>query len=211
MSKILNEVSIEAAVKNILRKVSNNKPNEIHKAGYSFDNYNDDEFFTDENGNDITFLTWLKYCYISFKFNHNIPDNKIKEYLFYFLLPVEKKLPIPNNYKYLKVKKCLLSGKIVETTIELSRRTSLDIMLTDMLETIIDKKYEIALVDTANESALKIFKNKNLICDEDMVNELNKLSKNNTLKENKLFQAIFNNANKARIENNYSAFLKDAR
>lgn len=200
MSKILNEVSIEAAVKNILRKVSNNKPNEIHKAGYSFDNYNDDEFFTDENGNDITFLTWLKYCYISFRFNHNIPDNKIKEYLFYFLLPVEKKLPIPNNYKYLKVKKRLLSGKIVETTVELSRRASLDIMLTDMLETIIDKKYEIALVDTANESALKIFKNKNLICDEDMINELNKLSKNNTLKESKLFSIIFNNANKARVE-----------
>ena len=200
MSKILNEVSIEAAVKNILRKVNNNKPNEIHKAGYSFDNYNDDEFFTDENSNDITFLTWLKYCYISFRFNHNIPGNKIKEYLFYFLLPVEKKLPIPNNYKYLKVKKRLLSGEIVETTIELSRRASLDIMLTDMLETIIDKKYEIALVDLANESALKIFKNKNLICDEDMVNELNKLSKNNTLKENKLFQAIFNNANRERIK-----------
>ena len=201
MFKILNEVSIEAAVKNILRKVSNNKPNEIHKACYSFDNYNDDEFFTDENGNDITFLTWLKYCYISFRFNHNIPDNKIKEYLFYFLLPVEKKLPISNNYKYLKVKKRLLSGKIVETIVELSRRTSLDIMLTDMLETIIDKKYEIALVDSANESALKIFKNKNLICDEDMINELNKLSKNNTLKENKLFSAIFNNANKARMKN----------
>lgn len=200
MSKILNEVSIEAAVKNILRKVSNNKPNEIHKAGYSFDNYNDDEFFTDENGNAITFLTWLKYCYISFRFNHNIPDNKIKEYLFYFLLPVEKKLLIPNNYKYLKVKKRLLSGKIVETTVELSRRTSLDIMLTDMLETIIDKKYEIALVDSANESALKIFKNKNLICDKDMINELNKLSKNNTLKENRLFSVIFDNANMARIK-----------
>ena len=200
MSKVLNEVSIETAVKNILRKVSNNKPNEIHKAGYSFDNYNDDEFFTDENGNDITFLTWLKYCYISFRFNHNIPDNKIKEYLFYFLLPVEKKLPIPNNYKYLKVKKRLLSSKIVETTVELSRRASLDIMLTDMLETIIDKKYEIALVDSANESALKIFKNKNLICDKDMINELNKLSKNYKLKENKLFSIIFNNANKARTK-----------
>ena len=201
MSKILNEVSIETAVKNILRKISDNKPNEIHKAGYSFDNYNKDEYFTDENGNDITFLTWLKYCYISFRFNHNIPDNKIKEYLFYFLLPVEKKLPIPNNYKYLKVKKRLLSGKIVETTIELSRRTALDIMLTDMLETIIDKKYEIALVDTANKSALKIFKNKNLICDEDMINELNKLSKNSTLKENRLFNLIFEKANKNRLKN----------
>ena len=110
-------------------------------------------------------------------------------------------MPIPNNYKYLKVKKRLLSGKITEATIELSRRTSLDIMLTDMLETIIDKKYEIALVDTTNESALKIFKNKNLICDEDMMNELNKLSKNNTLKENKLFSAIFDNANKTRVKN----------
>lgn len=200
MSKVLNEVSIETAVGNILQKVSNNKPNEIHVAGRNFDNYNKKEFFTDESGNNITFLTWLKYCYISFKFNHNIPNNKIKEYLFYFLLPVEKKLPIPDNYKYLKVKKRLLSGKVVETTVELSRRTSLDIMLTDALETIIDKKYEIALVDTANESALKIFKNKNLICDEDMVNELSKLSKNNTLKENKLFSVIFNNANKARTK-----------
>lgn len=201
MSKVLNEVSVEAAVGNILQKVNDNRPNEIHVAGRNFDNYNKNEFFTDEKGNNITFLTWLKYCYISFRFNYNIPDNKIKEYLFYFLLPVEKKLPIPDNYKYLKVKKRLLSGKIVEITVELSRRTSLDIMLTDALETIIDKRYEIALVDTANESALKIFKNKNLICDEDMVNELNKLSKNNTLKENKLFSLIFNKANKLRLEN----------
>lgn len=201
MSKILNEVSIETAVGNILQKVSDNKPNEIHVAGRNFDNYNKNEFFTDENGNNITFLTWLKYCYISFKFNYNIPDNKIKEYLFYFLLPVEKKLPIPDNYKYLKVKKRLLSGKVVETTVELSRRTALDIMLTDMLETIIDKRYEIALVDTANESALKIFKNKNLICNDDMINKLNKLSKNNTLKENRLFNLIFEKANKSRLKN----------
>ena len=75
-----------------------------------------------------------------------------------------------------------------------------------MLETIIDKKYEIDLVDTANESALKIFKNKNIICYEDMINELNKLSKNNILKENKLFSAIFDNANKARIEEAASQF-----
>lgn len=201
MSKILNEVSIKATTKSIIKKISDNKPNEIHISGKRFDNYNENEYFTDEEGNSITFLTWLKYCYIDFKFNYNIPDNKIKEYLFYFLLPVEKKLPIPDNYKYLKVKKRLLSGKVVETTVELSRRTALDIMLTDMLETIIDKKYEIALVDTANESALKIFKNKNLICDEDIVNELNKLSKNNTLKENKLFSIIFDNANKARVKN----------
>lgn len=201
MFKILNEVSIETAVENILQKVSDNKPNEIHVAGRNFDNYNKNEFFTDENGNNIAFLTWLKYCYISFKFNYNIPDNKIKEYLFYFLLPVEKKLPIPDNYKYLKVKKRLLSGKVVETTVELSRRTALDIMLTDMLETIIDKKYEIALIDTANENALKIFKNRNIIYDEDMVNKLNKLSKNNTLKENRLFNLIFEKANKNRLKN----------
>lgn len=196
----LNEISVKLAVRRILSRVEPNSPNYISNAGELFDNYNNYEYFTDENGNELPFLNWVALVYKEFK-SRNLDDNTIKEYLFYFLLPVEKKLPIPNNYKYLKVKKRLLSGKIVETTVELSRRASLDIMLTDMLETIIDKKYEIALVDTANESALKIFKNKNLICDEDMVNELNKLSKNRTLKENKLFSVIFYNANKARIKN----------
>lgn len=196
----LNEISVKLAVRRILSRVKPNSPNYISNAGELFDNYNSYEYFTDENGNELPFLNWVALVYKEFK-SRNLDDNTIKEYLFYFLLPVEKKLPIPNNYKYLKVKKRLLSGKIVETTVELSRRASLDIMLTDMLETIIDKKYEIALVDTANESALKIFKNKNLICDEDMVNELNKLSKNRTLKENKLFSVIFYNANKARIKN----------
>lgn len=195
----LNEISVKLAVRRILSRVEPNSPNYISNAGELFDNYNNYEYFTDENGNELPFLNWIALVYKEFK-SRNLDDNTIKEYLFYFLLPVKKKLPIPNNYKYLKVKKRLLSGKITEVTIELSRRTALDIMLTDMLETIIDKKYEIALVDTANENALKIFKNKNLICDENMINELNKLSKNNTLKENKLFSVIFKNANKARIK-----------
>ena len=196
----LNEISVNVAVDSILNRVKQDSPNNIQTAGKLFDNYNINELFTDEEGNNLPFLKWLFLIYKKFK-SKSIDNQTIKEYLFYFLLPVEKKLPIPNNYKYLKVKKRLLSGKITEATIELSRRTSLDIMLTDMLETIIDKKYEIALVDTTNESALKIFKNKNLICDEDMMNELNKLSKNNTLKENKLFSAIFDNANKTRVKN----------
>lgn len=194
----LKEISVKLAVRRILSRVEPNSPNYISNAGELFDNYNNYEYFTD--GNKLPFLNWIALVYKEFK-SRNLDDNTIKEYLFYFLLPVKKKLPIPDNYKYLKVKKRLLSGKVTEVTIELSRRTSLDIMLTDALETIIDKKYEIALVDTANESALKIFKNKNLICDEDMVNELNKLSKNNTLKENKLFSLIFNKANKLRLEN----------
>lgn len=206
----LNEISVKLAVRRILSRVEPNSPNYISNAGELFDNYNSYEYFTDENGNELPFLNWIALVYKEFK-SRNLDDNTIKEYLFYFLLPVKKKLPIPDNYKYLKVKKRLLSGKITEVAIELSRRTALDIMLTDMLETIIDKKYEIALVDTANESALKIFKNKNLICNEDMMNELNKLSKNNTLKENKLFSVIFDNANKARIKNSYSTFLKDAK
>ena len=206
----LNEISVNVATSSILNRVKQNSPNNIQTAGKLFDNYNINELFTDEEGNNLSFLKWLFLIYKKFK-SKGIDDQDIKEYLFYFLLPVEKKLSIPDNYKYLKAKKRLLSGKIVETTVELSRRASLDIMLTDMLETIIDKRYEIALVDTANESALKIFKNKNLICNDDIINKLNKLSKNNTLKENKLFSVIFENANKARIENNYSAFLKDAR
>lgn len=195
----LNEISVKLAVRRILSRVEPNSPNYISNAGELFDNYNSYEYFTDENGNELPFLNWIALVYKEFK-SRNLDDNTIKEYLFYFLLPVKKKLPIPDNYKYLKVKKRLLSGKITEVTIELSRRTALDIMLTDMLETIIDKKYEIALVDTANKSALKIFKNKNIICDKDMINELNKLSNNNNLKENKLFTFIFENANKSRLK-----------
>ena len=195
----LNEISVKLAVRRILSRVEPNSPNYISNAGELFDNYNSYEYFTDENGNELPFLNWIALAYKEFK-SRNLDDNTIKEYLFYFLLPVKKKLPIPDNYKYLKVKKRLLSGKITEVTIKLSRRTALDIMLTDMLETIIDKKYEIALVDTANKSALKIFKNKNIICDEDMINELNKLSNNNNLKENKLFTFIFENANKSRLK-----------
>lgn len=206
----LNEISVNVATSSILNRVKQNSPNNIQTAGKLFDNYNINELFTDEEGNNLPFLKWLFLIYKKFK-SKGIDDQDIKEYLFYFLLPVEKKLSIPDNYKYLKAKKRLLSGKIVETTVELSRRASLDIMLTDMLETIIDKRYEIALVDTANGSALKIFKNKNLVCDEDIINELNKLSRNNTLKENKLFLVIFNSANKAKVENNYSVFLKEAR
>ena len=50
---LLNEVSPNCALLSILDKISGNSPNKIHKAGYSFDNYNKDEYFTDEDGNKI--------------------------------------------------------------------------------------------------------------------------------------------------------------
>ena len=43
---LLNEVSPNCALLSILDKISYNSPNKIHKAGYSFDNYNKRETFS---------------------------------------------------------------------------------------------------------------------------------------------------------------------
>ena len=61
----LNEVSPSQALSSIKRhsnngSQNNNGPNSVHIPGHRFNNYKDDEFFTDEKGNDIRVIDFLK-------------------------------------------------------------------------------------------------------------------------------------------------------
>ena len=194
---ILNEVSPASAISSILNKVNGTDPNEIHKSGYRFNNYKDDEFFTDEKGNNIRDIDFLKRYYDLAK-EHNISTQAAKDHMFYFLYPAEKKFKIPEAYQKLKFKKKLPNGKEITKIKLLSRYIALDILLADIFCGF-DKSYNIALTDTGSAPILKIFKEKPLIADEDVINKLNtenrNIFKDDKLYENKLFNVIFTLAN----------------
>ena len=193
----LNEVSPVLTISSILNKVNGTDPNEIHKSGYSFNNYKDDEFFTDEKGNDIRAIDFLKRYYDLAK-EKNIPVQDAKNYMFYFLYPAEKKFKIPEAYQKLKFKKKLLSGKEVTVVKPLSRYVALDILLTDIFCSF-EKSYNVALTDNKSAPILKIFREKPLVADNNVVDKLNtenkSLFKDDKLEENKLFNLIFKLAN----------------
>lgn len=200
---ILNEVSPKVTIESILSKVDGTSPNEIHKAGYSFDNYNKDEFFTDEDGNSIRAIDFLRRYYSLAK-ERNISTQIAKDYMFYFLYPAEKKFKIPETYKKLKFKKKLLNGQEVTEVKPLSRYVALDILLTDIFCGF-EKSYNVALTDTTSAPILKIFKEKPLVTNEDVIDKLNtknkSLFKDDKLEENKLFNLIFKLANLERTLN----------
>lgn len=50
---LLNEVSPKCTLSTILSKIYRGSPNNIHILGRDFNNYNKDEYFTDEDGNNI--------------------------------------------------------------------------------------------------------------------------------------------------------------
>ena len=194
---ILNEVSPALAISSILSKVNGTDPNEIHKSGYSFNNYKDDEFFTDENGNDIRAIDFLKRYYDLAK-EKNIPVQDAKDYMFYFLYPAEKKFKIPETYQKLKFKKKLPNGQEITKVKPLSRYIALDILLTDIFGGF-EKSYNVALTDSKSAPIFKIFREKPLLTDNNVVDKLNtenkSLFKDDKLEENKLFNLIFKLAN----------------
>ena len=103
---LLNEVSPKCALSTILSKIYRDSPNNIHILGRDFDNYNKNEFFTDEKGNNIRAIDFLKRYYYLAKENGQ-STQKAKDNMFYFLYPVEKKFKIPETYQKLKFKKKL--------------------------------------------------------------------------------------------------------
>ena len=193
----LNEVSPKIAIESILSKIDGKNPNKIHKSGYSFDNYNDHEFFTDEDGNNIRAIDFLKRYYDLAK-EYNVSTQDAKDYMFYFLYPAEKKFKIPETYQKLKFKKKLSNGQEITKIKPLSRYIALDILLTDIFGSF-DKSYNVALTDSKSAPILKIFREKLLVTDKDAVDKLNtenkNLFKNDKLNENKLFNIIFQLAN----------------
>ena len=199
----LNEVSPKIAIESILSKIDGKNPNKIHKSGYSFDNYNDHEFFTDEDGNNIRAIDFLKRYYDLAK-EHNISTQDAKDYMFYFLYPAEKKFKIPETYQKLKFKKKLLNGQEITKVKLLSRYVALDILLTDIFCGF-EKLYNVALTDTNSAPILKIFREKPVVTDENIIDKLNtenkSLFKDDKLNENKLFNVIFELANLERALN----------
>ena len=198
---LLNEVSPDCALLSILDKISGNSPNKIHKAGYSFDNYNKDEYFTDEDGNKIRAIDFLKRYYVLAK-EKGLSTQEAKNNMFYFLYPVEKKFKIPETYQKLKFKKKLLNGREITEVRPLSRYIALDILLTDIFCGF-EKSYNVALTDSKSAPLLKIFREKPLVDDEGVIDKLNtenkSLFKNDKLNENKLFEYILQEANKDRF------------
>ena len=193
----LNEVSPASAISSILNKVNGTDPNEIHKSGCRFNNYKDDEFFTDENGNNIRAIDFLKRYYNLAK-EQNISTQDAKNYMFYFLYPAEKKFKIPETYQKLKFKKKLPNGQEITKVKQLSRYIALDILLTDIFCGF-EKSYNVALTNSKYVPILKIFREKPLVTDKDVIDKLNtenkNLFKNDKLNENKLFSIIFELAN----------------
>ena len=217
---LLNEVSPNCALLSILDKISSNSPNKIHKAGYSFDNYNKDEYFTDEDGNNIRAIDFLKRYYVLAK-EKGLSTQEAKNNMFYFLYPAEKKFKIPETYQKLKFKKKLANGKETTGVRPLSRYIALDILLTDIFCGF-EKSYNVALTDSKSAPLLKIFREKPLVTDEWIIDKLNtenkSLFKNDKLSENRLFEYILQEANKNRflsklyelysdIEENYDSEL----
>ena len=194
---VLNEVSSAVAISSILNKTNGTDPNEIHKSGCRFNNYKDDEFFTDEKGNNIRAIDFLKRYYDLAK-EHNISTQDAKDYMFYFLYPAEKKFKIPETYQKLKFKKKLPNGQEITKVKLLSRYVALDILLIDIFCGF-EKSYNVALTDNKSAPLLKIFREKPLVTDKDVVDKLNTENKNlfkdSKLSENKLFNVIFKLAN----------------
>ena len=197
----LNEVSPSQALSSIKRhsnngSQNNNGPNSVHIPGHRFNNYKDDEFFTDEKGNDIRVIDFLKQYYELAKAEgYEIQD--IKNNMFYFLYPVEKKFKIPETYQKLKFKKKLPNGQEITKVKPLSRHVALDILLTDIFCGF-EKSYNVALTDSKSAPLLKIFREKPLVSDEGVINKLNTENKS-LFKENKLFEQILQEANKDRF------------
>ena len=192
----LYEVSPRQVVDSIFKKVYLNGPNNIHTSGRSFNVYKDDEFYTDENGNDIRAIDFLKRYYeLAKSEGHSVQD--IKNGMFYFLYPAEKKFKIPETYQKLKFKKKLLNGQEITEARPLSRYIALDILLTDIFCGF-EKSYNVALTDSKSAPILKIFREKPLVTDEEIIDKLNTENKN-LFKENKLFEQILQEANKDRF------------
>ena len=198
---LLNEVSPKCALSTILSKIYRDSPNNIHILGRDFDNYNKNEFFTDEKGNNIRAIDFLKRYYYLAKENGQ-STQKAKDNMFYFLYPVEKKFKIPETYQKLKFKKKLSNGQEITKVKPLSRYIALDILLTDIFGGF-DKSYNVALTDSKSAPILKIFREKPLVDDEGVIDKLNTENKNlfkdDKLNENRLFEYILQEANKDRF------------
>lgn len=192
----LTEVSPSQALNSIKSYSSKIGPNGIHIPGSNFNNYKDDEFFTDEKGNNIRAIDFLKRYYnLAKKEGHTVQG--IKNNMFYFLYPAEKKFKIPETYQKLKFKKKLPNGQEITKVKPLSRYVALDILLTDIFCGF-EKYYNIALTDSKSAPLLKIFKEKPLVSDEGVIDKLNTENKS-LFKENKLFEQILQEANKDRF------------
>lgn len=197
----LNEVAPSQAFSSIENHSNNNSqnsnsPNDIHIPGYYFNNYKDDEFFTDEKGNDIRAIDFLKRYYDLAKAK-GWSTQDAKNGMFYFLYPAEKKFKIPETYQKLKFKKKLPNGQEITKVRPLSRYVALDILLTDIFCGF-EKSYNVALTDNKSAPLLKIFREKPLVDDEGIINKLNTENKS-LFKENRLFEYILQEANKDRF------------
>ena len=127
----LIEVSPSQALNSIKSYSSKTGPNGIHIPGSNFNNYKDDEFFTDEKGNNIRVIDFLKRYYDLTKAEGWSTQNAKKWYVLLFISS-RKKFKIPETYQKLKFKKKLPNGKEITKVKLLSRYVALDILLTDI-------------------------------------------------------------------------------
>ena len=101
----LCEMSARVAYSKIKPELSKtiDEPLNISEYGKKFNTY-ENEYFTDAMGNPIKALEFIKSIYSLAKADNYEPQ-KIKDALYYFLEPANKKFIIPNNYTYIDVKK----------------------------------------------------------------------------------------------------------
>lgn len=155
----LCEMSARVAYSKIKPELSKtiNEPLNISEYGKKFNTY-ENEYFTDAMGNPIKALEFIKSIYSLAKADNYEPQ-KIKDALYYFLEPANKKFIIPNNYTYIDVKKKLLNGKEAVVRKDISRSASLDILLSDIIGGL-ESNLDIVDVTNKDNKNLLLFKRK---------------------------------------------------
>lgn len=164
----LCEMSARVAYSKIAPELgkSTNDPLNISTYGKKFNTY-DNEYFTDTNGNPIRAIEFVKAVYSLAKADGYNPQ-KIKDALFYFLEPADKKFSIPENYTYIDVKKKLANGS--ETTVkrDLSRSTALDIVLSDIIGGLESNLNIVDVTNKDNKNILLFKRKKQPISEEEL-------------------------------------------
>lgn len=164
----LFEMAAETAYKNRiapeLKNAKLGKPLNISSAGVVLNSYNEIPIFTDINGNEITQSQFVINLY-SLGINDGYEPQKVKDAIFYYLYPAYKKFIIPENWSYLEKKKHTYDGKEITVKINLTRHTSLDMVITEIISAYLDNYKIVEMTDKNNKLIFEIKKN-NKVLDE---------------------------------------------
>lgn len=174
----LFEIAAETAYKNRiapeLKNTKLGKPLNISNAGVVLNRYNEIPIFTDINGNEITQSQFVINLY-NLGINDGYEPQKVKDAIFYYLYPANKKFIIPENWSYVEKKKRTYDGKEITVKINLTRHTSLDMVITEIISAYLDNYKIVEMTDKNNKLIFEIKKNNKVldeVKDKEILNQL---------------------------------------